>query len=51
MRKMQADSFAGLVRMAAKLSPDHQQQLQVQFTVSSWGNISIGVSGELIRAR
>src|SRR3984885_5215797 len=35
MRKMQADSFAGLVRMAAKLSPDHQQHPQVQFAVSS----------------
>ena len=26
MRKMQADSFAGLVRMADKLSPNHQQE-------------------------
>jgi len=31
MRKMQADSFAGLVRMADKLCPDHRQHLQVQF--------------------
>ena len=29
MRKMQADSFAGLVRMADKLCPSHQQHLQV----------------------
>ena len=35
MRKMQADSFAGLVRMADKLSPNHQQHLQVQFAVPS----------------
>ena len=34
MRKMQADSFAGLVRMADKLCPDHQQHLQVRFAVS-----------------
>ena len=27
MRKMQADSFAGLVRMADKLSPNHKQEL------------------------
>jgi FixJ family two-component response regulator len=32
MRKMQADSFAGLVRMADKLSPNHQQE---QFAVPS----------------
>src|SRR3984885_5667234 len=32
MRKMKADSFAGLVRMADKLSPDHQEHLQIQFT-------------------
>jgi len=31
MRKMEADSFAALVRMADKLSPNHQQRLQVQF--------------------
>ena len=31
MRKMQADSFACLVRMADKLSPDHHPHLQVQF--------------------
>jgi FixJ family two-component response regulator len=35
MRKMQADSFAGLVRMADKLIPNHQQHLQVQFAVPS----------------
>jgi FixJ family two-component response regulator len=35
MRKMQADSFAGLVRMADKLTPNHQQHLQVQFAVPS----------------
>jgi FixJ family two-component response regulator len=35
MRKMQADSFAGLVRMADKLSPNHQPRLQVQFAVPS----------------
>ena len=29
MRKMEADSFAGLVRMADRLSPNHQQNLQV----------------------
>jgi FixJ family two-component response regulator len=31
MRKMQADSFAGLVKMADKLSPNHQQHVHVQF--------------------
>src|ERR1700688_398518 len=35
MRKMQADSFAGLVRMADKLSPNHQQHLQVQVALPS----------------
>src|SRR3984885_6442438 len=35
MRKMRADSFAGLVRMADKLSPDHQQHLDVEFAVPS----------------
>jgi FixJ family two-component response regulator len=35
MQKMQADSFAGLVRMADKLNPNHQQHLQVQFAVPS----------------
>ena len=35
MRKMGADSFAGLVRMADKLSPNPQQHLQVQFAVPS----------------
>jgi FixJ family two-component response regulator len=35
MQKMQADSFAGLVRMADKLDPNHQQHLQVQFAVPS----------------
>jgi FixJ family two-component response regulator len=35
MRKMQADSFAGLVRMTDKLSPNHQQHLQVQFAAPS----------------
>jgi FixJ family two-component response regulator len=35
MRKMEAASFAALVRMADKLSPKHQQQLQVPFAVSS----------------
>jgi FixJ family two-component response regulator len=35
MRKMQADSFAGLVRMADKLSFNHQQHLQVKFAVPS----------------
>jgi FixJ family two-component response regulator len=35
MRKMQADSFAGLVRMVDKLTPNHQQHLQVQFAVPS----------------
>jgi len=34
MRKMQADSFAGLVRMTDKLCLDHQQHLQVRFVVS-----------------
>jgi FixJ family two-component response regulator len=37
MRKMQADSFAGLVRMTDKLCPAHHQHLQVQFAVSSLG--------------
>jgi FixJ family two-component response regulator len=35
MRKMQADSFAGLVRMADKLSPNHPQHLGVEFAVPS----------------
>jgi FixJ family two-component response regulator len=35
MRKMEADSFVGLVRMADKLSPNHQQHLRVQFAVPS----------------
>ena len=35
MRKMQADSFAALVRMADKLSHNHQQHLQVQFALPS----------------
>jgi FixJ family two-component response regulator len=35
MRKMEAGSFAGLVRMADKLSPNCQQYLQVQFAVHS----------------
>src|SRR5260370_27405238 len=35
MRKMEADSFAALVRMADKLSPNHQQHLQVKFAVPS----------------
>jgi FixJ family two-component response regulator len=33
MRKMEADSFAALVRMADKLSPNHQQHAQAQFAV------------------
>jgi FixJ family two-component response regulator len=33
MRKMEADSFAALVRMADKLSPNHQRHAQVQFAV------------------
>ncbi len=35
MRKMEADSFAALVRMADKLSPNHQQHAQAQFAVPS----------------
>jgi FixJ family two-component response regulator len=35
MRKMRADSFASLVRMADKLSPNHQQHLEVEFAVPS----------------
>lgn len=35
MRKMEADSFAALVRMADKLSPNHQQHVQAQFAVPS----------------
>ena len=35
MRKMQADSFASLVRMADKLGPNHQEHLRVQFVVPS----------------
>ena len=34
MRKMQADSFAGLVRMADKLSPNHQQHPDAEFALS-----------------
>jgi FixJ family two-component response regulator len=33
MRKMQAGSFAGLVRMADKLSPNHQQHLDGEFAI------------------
>jgi FixJ family two-component response regulator len=35
MRKMEADSFAALVRMADKLSPNHRHLEQVQFAVPS----------------
>ncbi len=35
MRKMEAESFAALVRMADKLGPNHQQHLPVQFAVPS----------------
>ena len=35
MRKMEADSFAGLVRMADKLSPNHRQHVQVEFAAPS----------------
>jgi len=35
MRKMEADSFAALVRMADKLSPNRQQHALAQFAVSS----------------
>ena len=35
MRKMRADSFAGLVRMADKLSPNPQQHLDVECAVPS----------------
>jgi FixJ family two-component response regulator len=35
MRKMEADSFASLVRMADKVSPNPRQNVQVQFAVSS----------------
>jgi FixJ family two-component response regulator len=35
MRKMEADSFAALVRMADKLSPNPKQHLQIQFAVPS----------------
>jgi FixJ family two-component response regulator len=35
MRKMEADSFADLVRMADKLSPNHQQLALAQFAVPS----------------
>ena len=35
MRKMEADSFAALVRMADKLSPNHRQHLQVEFAAPS----------------
>jgi FixJ family two-component response regulator len=35
MRKMEADSFAALVRMADKLSPNHRQHVLVQFAVPS----------------
>ena len=33
MRKMQAGSFAGLVRMADRLSPNHQQHLDGEFAI------------------
>src|ERR1700758_3332771 len=35
MRKMEADSFAALVRMADKLSPNHQPHALAQFAVHS----------------
>ena len=35
MRKMEAESFAALVRMADKLSPNHQQHALAQFAVPS----------------
>jgi FixJ family two-component response regulator len=35
MRKMRADSFASLVRMADKLSPNHQTHLDVELAVPS----------------
>jgi len=35
MQKMEADSFAALVRMADKLSPNHQQHALAQFAVPS----------------
>ena len=35
MRKMEADSFAALVRMAEKLGPNGQQHLKVQFAALS----------------
>ena len=35
MRKMQADSFATLVRMADKVSRDQQQHLQIQLAIPS----------------
>jgi len=35
MRKMEADSFATLVRIADKLTPNHQRHLQVQFAAPS----------------
>ena len=37
MRKMRADSFAGLVRMADKLSPNHHQHLDLEFAVPPSG--------------
>jgi FixJ family two-component response regulator len=38
MRKMEADSFATLVRMADKLSPNHERHLQVQFAALPLGS-------------
>ena len=35
MRKMEAESFAALVRMADKLGPNHDQHRPVQFAVPS----------------
>jgi FixJ family two-component response regulator len=35
MRKMEADSFAALVRMADKLSPNHRQHVEVEFAAPS----------------
>jgi FixJ family two-component response regulator len=35
MRKMRADSFAGLVRMADRLSPNHQKHMDAEIAIPS----------------
>ena len=49
MRKMEADSFATLVRMADKLSPHHQQHALAQFAVPSVVHQESGIASCEIR--